>query len=77
MGDDFSLIVSEMLYLSITFKFSVVGSLLKLMICPSLHTFTLDIIKYYSVAVHLRHIIDIGRDSEMDGGREEERKKVC
>ena len=39
------------------------------MIHPSLFTFTRDIVKYYSIAVHLRHI-DGGRDTERDGGRD-------
>jgi hypothetical protein len=39
------------------------------MIYPSLLIFTLDIVKYCSLTVHLRHI-DGGRDTERDGGRD-------
>jgi hypothetical protein len=46
------------------------------MIHASLLTFTLDIVKYYSIAVFLRHT-DLGRDTEMNGGRERERKMEC
>jgi hypothetical protein len=46
------------------------------MIHVSLLTFILDIVKYYIIAVYLRHI-DLGRDTEMDGGREVERKREC
>jgi hypothetical protein len=43
------------------------------MIHAFLLTFTLDIVKYYSISIYLRHI-HLGRDIKMDGGREMERK---
>jgi hypothetical protein len=47
---------------------------LQLIFYASLLLFTLDIVKYYSIALHLRHI-DGGRDTERDGERERDGEK--